>query len=268
MSNAPLTLFLDFDGVLHPLYLHDPPSGGESLRTQMYRPLKVYPGPYFIHAAQLLETLRPYLPMLDIVISSSWGHTHDLATLKAFLPPELADLVSDAVYLHPDLPIRLRLGWIGSGYERRRYIEAYIEEIRPGCRRWLAIDDQGYAIKEVHGPHHVVGPDSFDGLGAADHEALRRNLEFWLGHAPVKIRYRFLDQEDNGFQRPWFRYEATHANRILWSFREPEKLMAAIDHVSLLHDRLDLSALREDPRVPAITLKQFEAWQSAGGFSS
>ena len=58
-----LLFFLDFDGVLHPLF-----DVSEDGRTAT-----VYPGPYFELAPQLASILSPYLHAIEIVISSSWG---------------------------------------------------------------------------------------------------------------------------------------------------------------------------------------------------
>lgn len=65
------TLFLDFDGVLHPAW-------GNSL-------------PEFVHVRALAQALEGR--SCEIVISSTWREHYPLARLKQFLLPELAGRV-------------------------------------------------------------------------------------------------------------------------------------------------------------------------------
>ncbi|QNN45474.1 hypothetical protein H9L17_09555 [Thermomonas brevis] len=132
-----LTLFLDFDGVLHPLW---EPAPYNDWTLERIRGPKAYAGPFFVHAPILVELLTGYLSHIDIVISSTWGRKRDLATLQGLLPPPLAARVTDAV--HHRLPL---LGAIGQGkgfISRWAEIAWYREHIRPSIgNRWVAIDD-------------------------------------------------------------------------------------------------------------------------------
>jgi hypothetical protein len=132
MTAADLTLFLDFDGVLHPLW--EPPPYNDWTLEQLHGP-KAYAGPFSIHAPVLVELLRPHLPHLDIVISSLWARHRDLPMLKALLPLELADRVSDAIFHHGP----------ASRVSRWMDIAVYRRDIRPDIGdRWLAIDDDDW----------------------------------------------------------------------------------------------------------------------------
>ena len=127
---ADLTLFLDFDGVLHPLW--------EPL--EQTRGAKAYAGPFFVHAPRLVELLTGYLPHIDIVISSTWGRRRDLATLQGLLPAPLAARVTDAI--HHRLPPLEAFDQRKGLTSRWAEIAWYREHVRPAIGdHWLAIDD-------------------------------------------------------------------------------------------------------------------------------
>lgn len=136
-TGASMTLFLDFDGVLHPLW---EPAPYNDWTLERIHGAKAYGGPFFVHAPLLVELLADYLPRIDIVISSTWGRKRDLATLQALLPAELAVRVKDAV--HHRLP---PLEAINEGHDltsRWAEIAWYRQHVRPHLGdHWLAIDD-------------------------------------------------------------------------------------------------------------------------------
>lgn len=132
-----LLLFLDFDGVLHPLW--EPTPDNDSTLERIHG-AKAYTGPFFVHAPLLAELLRPILPEIDIVISSTWGRKRDLATLQGLLPDELASRVKDAVHHH--LPPLEAYDKGKDLISRWAEIAWYREYVRPDIgSRWLAIDD-------------------------------------------------------------------------------------------------------------------------------
>lgn len=137
MITADLTIFLDFDGVLHPLWEPAPYNDGT---FEQIHGVKAYAGPFFIHAPILVELLTDYLPHIDIVISSTWGRKRDLVTLRRLLPAPLAERVTDAV--HHRLPPLEAIDQ-GKGLTSRwAEIAWYREHVRPDIgNRWLAIDD-------------------------------------------------------------------------------------------------------------------------------
>lgn len=77
-----LTLFLDFDGVLHPLW-------------EPGLPAYPYQGPKLVSAPILADLLAPYLLRLDVVISSLWQCNRTLAELRSLLPAALAARIGD-----------------------------------------------------------------------------------------------------------------------------------------------------------------------------
>lgn len=124
---ATIILFLDFDGVLHPLF-----NVGQDGRTAT-----IYEGPFFVHAPRLAELLAPYLEQIEIVISSSWGRTRSLEQLKALLPPVIATRVTDTTWIESrEADTRNALA------TRYRCIDQWLRVKRPGYEgQWLALDD-------------------------------------------------------------------------------------------------------------------------------
>lgn len=127
MITADLTLFLDFDGVLHPLWSPAPYNDWTLERIHGPTP---YTGPFFVYAPVLAELLTGYLPHIDLVIFSTWGEKYDVASLRKFSPAELSERVTDAVY-HRLPP----MGRMDQGAEvcasRWNQIQWHREQVRP-----------------------------------------------------------------------------------------------------------------------------------------
>lgn len=180
MTAATLTLFLDFDGVLHPLWAPAPYNDWTLERIHGPQP---YGGPFFLHAPALVDLLQPYLGGIDIVISSTWGRKRDIATLRELLPAALATRVTDAV--HHRLP---PLGDYDRGHDltsRWAEIAYYLGQVRPEIGdRWFAIDDDDFGWPEDERYHlaHCVRD-----LGSAE---ARANVTQVIGHwlTPAKPR--------------------------------------------------------------------------------
>lgn len=139
-----MILFLDFDGVLHPNWTPSPHEG-------YWLP---YNGPKFASAHGLAEILRPYRDQIDIVISSTWGASRSLDALKALLPAEVAERVTDAVH-HRLSPLEdfTPRSEIDSRYAEIGY---YLRTERPDhADHWLALDDDdnGWPTEQRH---HLV----------------------------------------------------------------------------------------------------------------
>ncbi|WP_045737620.1 HAD domain-containing protein [Xanthomonas sp. MUS 060] len=158
MTTADLTVFLDFDGVLHPLW--EPAPDSDCKGENIHGP-NAYAGPFFVYAPILVELLASYLPHLDIVISSTWGHKRDLVTLKGLLPTELAARVKDAVHHH--LPPLEAINKGENINSRWTEIAWYRENVRPDIgARWLAIDNDNsgwpaYAAAHLAYCNHDLG---------------------------------------------------------------------------------------------------------------
>ncbi|MCR6687075.1 HAD domain-containing protein [Pseudoxanthomonas sp.] len=172
-----LVIFLDFDGVLHPLWEPAPFDDWQLERTFGPRP---WPGPFFIHAPVLVELLGPYLDQIEIVISSTWGRKRDLDNLRGLLLPKLAARVTDAVHHHlPPLEDFRRGHDLTSRWAE---IAWYRRKVRPHLGgRWLAIDDDELGWPEGE-RHHLAHCIDSQGLGApAAQAALREALAHWCG---------------------------------------------------------------------------------------
>lgn len=137
-----MILFLDFDGVLHPLY----PTAEL---------------PEFCYLPRLAAVLRDF-PRVEIVISSSWRTEFELEALRAFFP---ADLQARIIGVTPWLP--------GSRCEE---VLAWLREHRPGSP-WLALDDQPKLWRQT-GRLLLCG----DGFREQEEARLRSELRRSLGY--------------------------------------------------------------------------------------
>jgi hypothetical protein len=132
-------LFLDFDGVLHPLWAPAPFSDWQLEVTFGPTP---YPGPFFLHASELAAVLSPYLEHLEIVVSSTWGKDRTLDDLRQLLPAPVADRVVDAVHHHLPPTTKARSRW--------EEISWYLQNMRSyQGGHWLAIDDDATGWPET-----------------------------------------------------------------------------------------------------------------------
>lgn len=138
-------LFLDFDGVLHPLWTPAPFNDWQLEVTFGATP---YAGPFFLHASTLAAVLSPFLEHLEIVVSSAWGKGRTLDELRQLLPVPVADRVVDAVHHHLP-PAKVTAS-------RWEEISWYLQNFRPHQgSHWLAIDDDATGWPEAMRPQLV-----------------------------------------------------------------------------------------------------------------
>lgn len=138
-------LFLDFDGVLHPLWTPAPFNDWQLEVTFGPTP---YAGPFFLHASALAAILSPFLEHLEIVVSSTWGKGRTLEELRQLLPVAVANRVVDAVYHHLPPTTKTRSRW--------EEISWYLQNVRSyQGRNWLAIDDDAAGWPEAMRPQLV-----------------------------------------------------------------------------------------------------------------
>jgi hypothetical protein len=107
-----MIIFLDFDGVMHPVNQTD----------------------LFCREEHLARVLRDF-PDVEIVISSSWRETHTLKNMLTFF---LTDLRSRIVGMTPVVEIRDTVDMPGV---RLREINKYLTDTGNQHRRWVALDD-------------------------------------------------------------------------------------------------------------------------------
>jgi hypothetical protein len=144
-----MLLFLDCDGVLHPVYPRADLPPGENDR--------------FVYLARFTAVMREF-PGVDIVVASDWRKLHSLGQLRALLGPELGARVIGAT---PDLP-RPDLDWDG---HRQREVMHFLGANRPSGGKWIAVDDD---------PRNYLRDAPLvlcaDGFRDAEEAALRRAL--------------------------------------------------------------------------------------------
>lgn len=141
------TLFLDFDGVLHP---------DEVYRVGERIVLRMDGFNLFEFAEVLSELIAPYSE-LQIVLSTSWVRQLGFEVARAYLPESLQRRVVGATW-HETVP----RGW--DKLTRYQQIQRNVATHRH--ERWLAIDDDCRGWSDEHRSNIVV-TDSLLGLGAA-----------------------------------------------------------------------------------------------------
>lgn len=154
------TLFLDFDGVLHPDSVYR--EGGRIiLRADGFQ--------LFQWVTILDELLAPY-PALQLVLSTTWVRVLGFNTARSQLPERLARRVVGATW-HETAPRR----WPNlTRYEQIRYA---VERHRH--TRWLAIDDDGAGWSNEHLANLIL-TDPKLGLGASTAQQDLRDKLDWL----------------------------------------------------------------------------------------
>lgn len=105
-----MILFLDFDGVLHPMNRENGP---------------------LVHVPRFEAVMRDY-PMVDIVISSTWREEHSLEVLRAFFSSDIAAHVIDVT---PVLP------YLEHSYVRQAEIMTWLQDVGREYESWVALDD-------------------------------------------------------------------------------------------------------------------------------
>lgn len=154
------TLFLDYDGVLHPDAVY---RKGERivLRTDGFR--------LFEWTDVLEDLLTPY-PALQVVLSTSWARVLGFDAARSHLPESLRRRVVGAT-------------WYETAPRRWDNLTRY-EQIRHAVQRhrhtrWLAVDDNSAGWADEHRANLVL-TDPLLGLGTSAAQAdLREKLE-WL----------------------------------------------------------------------------------------
>ena len=178
-----LTLFLDFDGVLHPSSVWYEPGKGLVLRHKGRR--------LFDRTTGLVDLLDEFgTDVIQIVLSTSWVTAMDGWQAAAdHLHPRLRKYVIDGTF-----DFQNDEGWIRREWrEMTRYqqIKSYFR--RNGIQRWVAIDDDVYhwAKDEMH---KLVATESPEGLTPARLVELRRKIEAELASEEKLFQpHLFLD---------------------------------------------------------------------------
>ncbi|HEY4370690.1 MAG TPA: HAD domain-containing protein [Burkholderiales bacterium] len=147
MPEYPLILFLDFDGVLHPV-------GGAEPRRRMEK-------------LPLLETLlrEPACADVGVVISSTWRVLYNTAQLRSGFSPDVREHIVDCT---PELEEH------HTPFRRHEEIAAWLDA-HPQVRGWVALDDDVRGFPpQVYS--HAVFTQSAAGLTPRDVDLLRVRL--------------------------------------------------------------------------------------------
>lgn len=144
-----LVVFLDFDGVLHPV---GEPALGEEFRLVSNPRL-------FCYLPYLIDALLPY-PEVRIVVSSDWRRLFDDDTLRGCL-----GAAGD------------RFAGVVETYGGTRAEEIYAEVTRRGLVRWLALDNHPSVREGSMTDARFIACDPLMGLGNTKTQAdLRKKL--------------------------------------------------------------------------------------------
>lgn len=144
------TLYLDFDGVLHPADVRV--TAAEPLRPRVYNGGPT-DHPLLEHAA-LLECLLAPFPDVKIVLSTSWVRTLGYAFTMQQLPPSLRERVVGTI-------------WQGELLEyppRTRYDAIQTDANMRGLTQWLALDDDTEGWPEEQRQRLIAPNNSWYGL--------------------------------------------------------------------------------------------------------
>ena len=158
------TLFLDFDGVLHP----------DAVYLVKGRPVLQAEGNLFMWASSLVVALEPF-PTVSIVLSTSWARQLGYSRARKALPQSLRDRVVGATW-HSAMRIsqfnssQWGATWWDSA-SRYAQIARYVARAHLGS--WVAIDDHGEDWAEQH-VDNLILTDPTQGISSPQALALLR----------------------------------------------------------------------------------------------
>ena len=150
---ASTTLFLDFDGVLHPQICSQP---------ELFCQLPV-----------LEDVLLEYTQVM-VVISSSWREFHPLTELRLHFSSAIRPRTID---ITPSIqtPNAMWLPGQRPEWPRERECLAWMNQMRPRSTRWLSVDDRPEWFRPACSELLVTDPAH--GFTDSDASLLRRMLE-------------------------------------------------------------------------------------------
>lgn len=164
MAQTPVFLFLDFDGVLHPMGARR----GEC--------------DFFCCVEAFEDALRESGRAVQIVISSAWRYQHTLEQLRVPFSKDIAKMI---IGMTPVLDNGLEPG------QRLVEVQRWLRKHRKSEAAWVAIDD----MPELYGAGTVVV--CHDQFGEREHgllvQALRDPQAFGLAHPCPLEAAAYLD---------------------------------------------------------------------------
>lgn len=145
-----LTLFLDFDGVLHPEYCN--------------------PSLHFVMLPALEALLREY-PQVEIVLSSTWRMQFEFSHLLSRFSPDISARIAGQTPVFAelkDVPDRL------IGYPRHAECWAWQRDHRMASDNWVALDDRPWLFYPLC--HQLIQTNGAIGLTQDDLKRLSTRL--------------------------------------------------------------------------------------------
>lgn len=142
MNNEP-TLYLDYDGVLHPADVRVSRDGSRT--PQVYIKGKPSSHPLFEHVG-LLEAILERFPKVRIVLATSWVREFGYDFALSHLTPGLQARVIGSTW-QPAMRVE----------PPARYYSIQIDAEERGLAKWLALDDDLYCWPDNE-LHRVVAP--------------------------------------------------------------------------------------------------------------
>lgn len=139
-----MILFLDFDGVLHPV--------GSS------------PQDYFCRLPLLQRFLLEEAGGWRIVISSSWREYFEVDELKSHFAQELRPRILGATPPSDDRRLRAVWGAQAQLFPREVEIRQYLSVRHPQARDWLALDDHAEWFRDARTNPNLVLTDPSQGV--------------------------------------------------------------------------------------------------------
>ena len=151
-----MILFLDFDGVLHPV--------GST------------PAQCFTCLPLLEEFLRIEAPSWQVVISSSWREYCSSQQLLQIFSPDLHARIIGSTPAEGDRSLHATWGAQASLYPREIQIRHFLAQRGLSGEDWVALDDMKWWFREAEANNHLVICNPETGLLASDLDQLRIRL--------------------------------------------------------------------------------------------
>lgn len=155
-----MIIYLDFDGVLHPDAVYNPPNKGLELRG---------PGELFMHADILIDALEPY-PEAKIVLSTSWVRALGFDRTVEKMPEKLAERVTGATWHN-----KLRQDNYDPFSNMSRFSQIVLHVNKNAIKNWIALDDLHSGHEAYSWPqdkrHLLVLTEESKGLGCTEAQA-------------------------------------------------------------------------------------------------
>jgi hypothetical protein len=151
-----MILFLDFDGVLHPV--------GST------------PAQCFACLPLLEEFLRIEAPSWQVVISSSWREYYSRQQLLELFSPDLRARIIGSTPFDGDRSLHATWGAQASLYPREIQIRHFLAQRGLDADNWVALDDMKWWFRDAEANDHLVLCNPEIGLSESDLVRLRIKL--------------------------------------------------------------------------------------------